>query len=130
MIFISHRGNILGPQPQNENKIFYIEEAIAKGYFVEVDIIDYNGIDLFTLGHDFKQETVSSKFLLRKEIIAHAKNLNCLIGLLKHKIHCFFHTNEKYIFTSKNLIWCYPGVEDSNNDRCIIVLPELFPEKP
>ena len=30
MFFISHRGNINGPEPKNENKIEYINEAMQK----------------------------------------------------------------------------------------------------
>ena len=33
---ISHRGNITGPQPTFENKIRYINNALKKGYEVEI----------------------------------------------------------------------------------------------
>tara|TARA_Y100000004_G_scaffold36613_1_gene39321 strand:- start:277 stop:735 length:459 start_codon:yes stop_codon:yes gene_type:complete len=130
MLFISHRGNIYGPQPEKENTISYIEQALSDGYAVEVDVIDYDNIDTFTLGHDKKQEEVASKFFRQKNIFAHAKNYKCLSGLLKHGAHVFYHTDEEYVLTSENLIWCYPGVSFSNNDNCIIVLPELYPMKP
>ena len=32
MIFIAHRGNINGRQPERENTVAYIEEALKKGY--------------------------------------------------------------------------------------------------
>ena len=43
MLFISHRGNLSGPQPENENKVSYIQAAIDKGFSVEVDVIDFDG---------------------------------------------------------------------------------------
>ncbi len=37
MILISHRGNIDGPNTDNENKPSYIASAINRGYDCEVD---------------------------------------------------------------------------------------------
>ena len=50
MIFIAHRGNLSGPQPENENKLAYIQAALDKGFSVEVDVIDFDEHDTFTLG--------------------------------------------------------------------------------
>ena len=38
MLFISHRGNLSGPQPENENKVSYIQAALDKGFAVEVEV--------------------------------------------------------------------------------------------
>ena len=32
MILIAHRGNINGPNPERENTVSYIQEALDKGY--------------------------------------------------------------------------------------------------
>ena len=40
MILISHRGNLDGPQPENENRPDYIEKALLN-YNVEIDIFFY-----------------------------------------------------------------------------------------
>ena len=93
MIFIAHRGNLHGPQPDNENKVSYIQAALDKGFNVEVDVIDFDGHDTFTLGHDKAQEEVRSKYFRQKNLFAHAKNYKCLSGLLKHGAHCFYHTD-------------------------------------
>ena len=106
MLFISHRGNLSGPQPENENKLSYIQAALDKGFAVEVDVIDFDERDTFTLGHDKGQEEVPSKYFRQKNLFAHAKNFKSLEGLLKHGAHCFYHTDEEY------------------------VLPELYPMKP
>ena len=37
MIFISHRGNLSGPNPKLENSINYINEALKK-FDVEIDL--------------------------------------------------------------------------------------------
>ena len=130
MLFISHRGNLSGPQPENENKLSYIQAALDKGFAVEVDVIDFDEQDTFTLGHDKGQEEVPSKYFRQKNLFAHAKNFKSLEGLLKHGAHCFYHTDEEYVLTSENIIWCYPGVSYSNNSNCVIVMPELYPMKP
>ena len=38
MKLIAHRGNIDGPNVNEENKPEYILQAIEKGYFVEIDL--------------------------------------------------------------------------------------------
>ena len=130
MLFISHRGNLHGPNPVLENTISYIDKALQDGFACEVDVIDYDDNGTFTLGHDKKQEEVSAGWITRKNLFAHAKNYKSLEGLLKHGAHCFYHTDEEYVLTSENKIWCYPGVQYANNDNCIVVLPELYPMKP
>ena len=78
MIFIAHRGNLFGPQPDKENTISYIDTALQNGFAVEVDVIDYNDKGIFTLGHDNKQEEVDVKYITQKNLFAHAKNYNSL----------------------------------------------------
>ena len=50
MFFISHRGNLYGPNKKEENKVDYINEAIKKKFDVEIDLwfVKNN----FYLGHD------------------------------------------------------------------------------
>ena len=57
MILISHRGNLSGPNPLRENTANYIDEAIKKGFDVEIDIWENEG-DFF-LGHDEPQHKLS-----------------------------------------------------------------------
>ena len=53
MKLISHRGNINGPNKEQENHPDYITSALKQGYDVEVDVwlIDGN----IVLGHDEPQ---------------------------------------------------------------------------
>lgn len=122
MIYISHRGNLTGPQPQLENTPDYISEALSKGYFCEVDVFAHHG--KLWLGHDDAQTETTVQFLKRSGIIAHAKNLDALAILLKEDVHCFFHNTDDYTITSKGWIWAYPNVMGTTMHACIAVLPE------
>jgi hypothetical protein len=55
--FISHRGNLHGPDPKLENKPPHIIEALNIGFDVEVDVFFRN--KKFYLGHDHPQYEVS-----------------------------------------------------------------------
>ena len=72
MIYISHRGNLEGKNPERENHPIYIIEALSQGYDVEIDVwyVDRS----FFLGHDAPQYKVDTKFLQNANLWCHAKN--------------------------------------------------------
>ncbi len=107
MILISHRGNLHGPQPKLENKKEYIEEAILKGYDVEVDVWLHNG-KLF-LGHDQPEHLIDVSFLKNPSMWVHAKSIPTLKVLLDAGVHCFFHENDDATLTSQGYIWTHPN---------------------
>ena len=121
MIYISHRGNISGPNEKFENKIEYVQNALDKGYEVEVDVRFEN--DKFFLGHDVNQFEVNENFLLNKKIWCHAKTKDALSALEKIKAHYFWHQEDDYTITSKGFVWTYPGKSLLTNSIC--VLPEI-----
>jgi hypothetical protein len=121
MIYISHRGNISGPNKKFENKIDYVQNALDKGYEVEVDVRFKN--DKFFLGHDNNQFEVDKNFLLNKKIWCHAKTKDALSALEKIKAHYFWHQEDDYTITSKGFVWTYPGKSLLTNSIC--VLPEI-----
>jgi len=121
MIYISHRGNISGPKEKFENKIDYVQNALDKGYEVEVDVRFEN--NKFFLGHDFNQYEVDENFLLNKKIWCHAKTKEALSALEKIKAHYFWHQEDDYTITSKGFVWTYPGKSLLTNSIC--VLPEV-----
>ena len=121
MIYISHRGNISGPNKKFENKIDYVQNALDKGYEVEVDVRFEN--DKFFLGHDYNQFEVDKNFLLNKKIWCHAKTKDALSALEKIKAHYFWHQEDDYTITSKGFVWTYPGKSLLTNSIC--VLPEI-----
>jgi len=122
MILISHRGNINGPDPLNENKIDTILDCIKKGYQVEIDVRMIE--DKLYLGHDNPDYLVSENFLLdNKEYLwIHCKNFEALSYLTKLKLNTFFHDKDNYVLTSKGIIWSYPGNKVDLNTIC--VMPE------
>ena len=106
MFFISHRGNTLGPNPEDENKIEYVEETL-KNFDVEIDVWYYK--NNYYLGHDEPLYKVNNKFLKNK----------------RFWIHCnyFWHEKDKIIITSKGFFWNYPGTILSKKSIC--VMPEI-----
>jgi hypothetical protein len=115
---ISHRGNLHGPEPEQENKPDYIDKAIEKLYDVEVDIRFVEGC--FCLGHDYPEHFVDLHWIKERSdfLIFHCKNLPALF-LLKDEHHCFWHDKDNYTLTSKNKIWTYPNC--ITGPDCIIV---------
>jgi len=126
--FISHRGNLQGPNPERENEPAYIEEAIKAGFDVEIDVWMV-GEELF-LGHDEPTYKISPDFLLnnQEKLWCHAKNADALFYLIKNRdyFHSFSHDQDPYILTSRGIIWAYVGKPIDKNTIC--VLPEQTEE--
>ena len=125
MILISHRGNISGRKPEDENKPEYILNAVEQGYNCEIDVWYTKG--QWYLGHDNPKYRIEFGFLKSNKLWCHAKNLQALQHLLKNNIHCFWHQKDDYTITSKGIIWAYPGKLLSHNSIC--VMPEYVNEK-
>lgn len=136
MIYISHRGNIEGRQPNRENRVDYIFEALGLGYHVEVDVwgknIKNSLIDRIELhlihdkpdfyepeGTEYKEVRDHSHDIIRNsghtliesdKIIWHCKNLEAVLFFKKHKpdAHYFFHDIDELVLTSHGMIWVHP----------------------
>ena len=117
---ISHRGNIEGPDLENENKPKNILKVIKKGFDVEVDVWFIK--DRLYLGHDEPQHEVNLKFLQNNKLWCHAKNILALQYMLLHNVHCFWHQTDDFTITSKGYLWTYPGKNLTNQSIC--VMPE------
>lgn len=123
MIYISHRGNLEGPNKELENSPDYIDAAIAEDFDVEVDLWYANGTPL--LGHDEPQYAISLGYLWDRSdyLWVHCKDPIALDFCLENEIHCFFHNTDDYTLTSRQWIWAYPRKE-IRMESCIVVLPE------
>lgn len=128
MILISHRGNLEGSNPSKENHPQYIEEAIFRGYNVEIDIW-YLNQELW-LGHDEPQYLISLSWILSYSSLLwiHCKNMGALsyFNIYNSKdFNYFSHDNDMGVLTSLNYIW-------STNlyDNGILVMPENYNKKP
>jgi hypothetical protein len=125
MILISHRGNLNGKMPQNENHPDYIDEAIHANYNVEIDVWMIEGV-LF-LGHDEPQYGVTQLWFNQRvsKLWIHCKNIEAAewfnaIGGFNY----FWHENDTMTLTSRNYIWAFPGKQPIK--RSIAVMPEIY----
>lgn len=125
MFFISHRGNTIGPNPAEENKIKYINESLHQNFDVEIDL--WFTKNKFYLGHDEPQYEVKLDYLDNKKFWIHSKNLECFYELNKYNFNYFWHEEDKIIITSKGFFWNYPGTKLSKKSIC--VLPEKTDKK-
>ncbi len=112
MRLIAHRGNLNGPCPERENDPVYIEEAIAKGFDVEVDVWGKDGF--WWLGHDEPQYLVSFRWfsVMSSRLWLHCKSfstLNSFAAIGDDCLHWFWHENDAYSLTSNGLIWTNRG---------------------
>jgi hypothetical protein len=126
MILISHRGNLIGPNPLKENSLQYIQEALDKGFDVEIDIWLNDGI--FYLGHDAIQYEVTLDWLNKRKnnLWIHCKNIEAIewFNDSLETYNYFWHQEDTVTLTSKSFIWAYPGKQPIN--RSIAVMPEIF----
>lgn len=104
--YISHRGNLEGPDEANENSPSYIINAINQGFDVEIDVWFEN--KKFFLGHDKPSYLIDINFLKNNKLWCHAKNHQSLKEMIKNNIHCFWHQDDDITLTSNNFIWSYP----------------------
>lgn len=135
---ISHRGNITHKREKWENYPDYIEDAMNKGYDVEIDVwftnwaikngqrVEYKENRWF-LGHDTPNYEISFNWLIKYDILnilwCHAKTIPTLYELLRNNINCFFHNRDAVTLTSEGFLWTYPGYELTKYS--IAVRPEL-----
>ncbi len=121
MVTISHRGNLTGPNPERENRVEYIQEALSKGLDVEIDVWFIDGE--YYLGHTELQERIPYDFLLTKGLWVHCKNIPAYRRLyFIKKIISFWHQEDDVSLTSNELLWTYPGKEIG--PQSIAVMPE------
>lgn len=143
MELIAHRGNTSGKNEEYENHPDYIEEAVNKGFSVEVDcwycdwaIVDDKRKEYKTkrwmLGHDFPRFEIDFSFIRNLDndvkLWCHSKNIETLFKLLACDINCFYHDRDRATLTSRAFIWTYPGARPLTEDS-ICVLPEEAPVK-
>jgi hypothetical protein len=125
MKFISHRGNLNGKNPDEENSISYIDKAYKNCAHVEIDVRFKK--NKWYLGHDSKYTTeVDFDYIKRDGFWLHCKNIEALLELQGSKLNYFWHQKDAYTLTSHNFIWCYPGkAVPSKGFETIAVLPEV-----
>ena len=121
MLYIAHRGNLAGPIPDQENRPEYIDQAIAAGYDVEIDLRTKEQ-KLF-LGHDSPDHEISLNWLekRKKNLWIHIKDYGALVAVMDTDLMYFCHEQDKYTLTSNGYIWSH-DLNNQMNDRCIVPL--------
>lgn len=106
MKFISHRGNLNGPNPARENAPDYIDEAIKAGVKVEADLRRI-GSDLY-LGHDYPQYQVNFHWIndRKDSLLLHLKDLKSAQAV-QNFWHVFCHVGDPFTLTSEGKIWLH-----------------------
>ena len=130
MKFISHRGNLIGPDKKVENTPSQIQKVIELDYDCEIDLW-YTGESLL-LGHDEPQYLIEKEFLEKysDKIWVHCKNIGAIIWCTESEIrdlNFFWHQQDDVTLTSLGFIWAYPGLQPIKNS--IAVMPEINNEK-
>jgi hypothetical protein len=128
MHLISHRGNLTGPSPREENHPDYISKAISKGFEVEIDVWRVN--NKWVLGHDEPQYEIEQSFLTptsaNRILWLHMKNIEALhhaSGSLVELSTFFWHQSDDFTLTSDGHIWTYPGKKLTNKSICVLPGP-------
>tara|TARA_R100000008_G_scaffold73692_1_gene52230 strand:- start:2870 stop:3547 length:678 start_codon:yes stop_codon:yes gene_type:complete len=128
MKLISYRGNITGAKPHLENTVPYVNDAIAEGYIVLVDVW-LNGNKLY-IGNSPPQITSTSRsrgyktghqlheideaYLENHMILVRARTASTLSRLARNgRIHCFF-ANKHSAVTSQGFLWTTEKVKGFN----------------
>lgn len=126
---ISHRGNILGKEPDKENTPSQVDKALSLGYYCEIDVWYHQ--HEFWLGHDGPEHRVDLQWLTDRNIglFIHCKDL-VTISYFKYlqeemlvDLNYFFHQKDDCTITSRGDIWVFPGKQPLKNS--IAVLPEI-----
>jgi len=121
MILISHRGNLNGKNPSQENRPEYIDRAL-KEYDVEIDVWYIDGE--FHLGHDRPSYRIDEEYLeeRRSRLWIHCKNKEALIKL-HGGYNCFFHEDDDVVLTSHNVAIAH--VNYGAMKSTIVMMPEV-----
>lgn len=125
-ILISHRGNIDGPIIARENSPDYIDEAIADGYDVEIDVrMAYvDGAWSLFLGHDTPDYPVTFEWLLKRrdKLWIHTKDFKSLDMLISLGLRVFYHQLEAHtIIGNAQVIWSH-NLEEASSKSIIPML--------
>jgi hypothetical protein len=121
--YISHRGNLTGPNTDKENHPSYIDYAINEGFDVEIDVRLIDG--KIYLGHDEPQYLIDENWLFSRlsRLWVHCKNIEALVYFQESEFNYFWHEEDTVTLTSKKFIWAYPGKQPIK--KSIAVMPEI-----
>ena len=120
-IIISHLGNIDGRQPEKENTLPYIQDALKAGWHVCVDVVFRNGGFLFP--SDRGNYNAPPALLSKQRIWCRAFDPETMDALCNINAHCFLASRDFISLTSSLFLWTLPP--HALADRSIAAYPEL-----
>ncbi len=123
MRLIAHRANLNGSSPKTENSPEAIQQALAAGYQVEVDVWA-DGRKLM-LGHDKGVYPTTLSYLSNSDIIVHCKNAEALMAVYGSALNYFWHQDDDYTVSSHGDLLIKPSSLPVPSG--IILMPELSP---
>lgn len=106
-IIIAHLGNINGRQPENENKLQYIQKALKAGWHVCIDVAYHCGG--FVLPFDGGFQAVPTAVLSKQRVWCRAHDPITLDALCDINAHVFLNTESWLALTSAQFVWTMPG---------------------
>lgn len=119
-IIISHLGNIDGRQPEHENKLAYVQQALKAGWHVCIDVVFHCGV--FVLPYDGGFNQIPGAFLSKQRVWCRAHDPVTLDALCNINAHAFLNTESGLALTSAQFIWTLPN--RPLVDRSIACFPE------
>lgn len=137
MLYISHRGNLAGPNTAKygENHPDSILHAIELGFDCEIDVRWVEGKGFF-LGHDKPEYEVDKKFLYHHKFFIHCKDVLTLYRLDPRRtahpwtyVKFFFHQQDDIAsIVNSDYLWSFPRADVALTPHSIAVLPEIVPD--
>ena len=118
MKLISHRGNLNKPDQKRENQVWAIEECIAKGYKVEVDLwLDDLAHGRCFLSHNTpkQKDEISLDWLIKNQynLLVHCKNKEAVEFAIEYLDGDWFcHDKDRWAGTKDGKLICYSTVDN------------------
>lgn len=119
-ILIANLGNLEGRNEGQENRLAYLNAALAQNFHVCADVVYQYGS--FYLARPDGFEPLPQSFLANSKVWARAQDVATLDALCGINVHAFPCTTVGFTFTSAQFIWTHPGNDLS--PRSIAVFPE------
>jgi hypothetical protein len=120
-IIISHMGNIDGRQPEKENTLPYVQEALKAGWHVCINVVFRNGAFLLPSARGLY--SVPPAMLSKQRVWCRAYDADTADALCNINAHCFILSESFMSFTSSQFIWTMPP--HALVSRSIAAFPEL-----
>lgn len=119
MLYISNRGNLAGRDPERENSIGYLHNAVDAGYCIKTDLWIIKNRTV--TGNEFPVHSINLEKFNKDKMLIRARNLPALLFLLENGYHCFWRESDDVILTNKNFVLSF---NNSLIPKSIVMNPE------